>query len=272
MSKKKNSDEPEPTPEEFLAQALQISGNNLHLQVVEVLESAGWIVELSAYYTDDLTDKPREIDIYARKKIDVLSHFGDPVGSFSVYLFAECKYFSSEIAFRVQPAKKNREAIVLVGMRGFNEQLERFYTSHHYMTIRKVGKLYDAYDAAGAQPKTRASVFDGLTQSVKSLLSFRDKGLSMGVCYPAVIYSGIDGLYELEGSDIDLAGKTKETLSAFELNYAYRSSATNALLSDYFIIDFLHQSKLNDYLTILERDSQALAGCLTWELSRRNRQ
>jgi hypothetical protein len=55
-----------------LKDAIEHSGNSLHLEVVELLENEGWDPELAVYYCDDITDKPREIDIIATKEIPFL--------------------------------------------------------------------------------------------------------------------------------------------------------------------------------------------------------
>lgn len=45
------------------------SGNNLHLDVADFLKRKGWLVDISPYYCDEFTDRPREVDIIATRRI-----------------------------------------------------------------------------------------------------------------------------------------------------------------------------------------------------------
>ena len=70
------------------------------MKVAQFLEGKGWNVDISSYYLDDITNKPREIDIVARKRISMSERIFTPhEGDFDVFLFIECKHFSDEIAF-----------------------------------------------------------------------------------------------------------------------------------------------------------------------------
>ena len=41
------------------------SGNGFHARVVKLLRNDNWTVLVSPYYSDNFTDKPREIDVIA---------------------------------------------------------------------------------------------------------------------------------------------------------------------------------------------------------------
>ncbi len=71
-----------------LKNAIQKSGNNLHFKVLDFLQQSGWTADISCYYLDDATGKPREIDIIAKQKITLSeSVWSDNPRDFWVYLF-----------------------------------------------------------------------------------------------------------------------------------------------------------------------------------------
>ena len=184
---------------EELKNIIQKSGNNLHMQVSGLLENAGWEVEISSYYYDDTTNKPREIDLIARKKFFTHDMFGREVSHFYVCLFIECKYFKNDIAFWMQEANKNKifEAIILDG---FNKD-EVFGNNynHHYFSVvnstsKKLAKLFETKD--------QNEIFEAITRPVKSLVFFREHNLKLnGFYYPFVIYDGIPGFYLIKNND-----------------------------------------------------------------------
>ena len=100
-----------------LKKQIEKSGNNLHMEIVELLESNSWIVDLSSYYYDDTTDKPREIDVVAKKKFCAFEGQSpdDHRYYFHVFLFIECKYLTDEVAFRMHGTnpKSNEDAVII---------------------------------------------------------------------------------------------------------------------------------------------------------------
>src|SRR3990167_4184803 len=75
------------------------SGNRLHTQVVNLLRQEGWSVLVSPHYSDNFTEKPREIDIIAEKKFDVREFALGWLGTLDVRLFVECKYLNGKTVF-----------------------------------------------------------------------------------------------------------------------------------------------------------------------------
>src|SRR3989344_3087352 len=89
---------------------VEISGNRLHTQVVNLLRQEGWSVLVSPHYSDNFTEKPREIDIIAEKKFDVREIFNDWLGTLNVRLFVECKYLKGKSVFWFDAKDKERAA------------------------------------------------------------------------------------------------------------------------------------------------------------------
>ncbi len=259
-----------------LKKAIQESGNNLHLEIAEFLEKSNWEVDLSSYYCDDTTDKPREIDIIAKKEISVFEGKCPEDYRFWVYLFIECKCFKNEIAFRIcqNDLESSQSAII---SKGFNFNMKEIFnkTNHHYLRVDKIAKLYDTYkDKEGEKSereKTEEKVFQAITQPVKSLLFFRDNredknGISEKriLYYPMVIYrsipGGITGFYHIEQAKttneyLDKLKPTKNLI--FGLKYSYPRKilglAGTSFKIENFCVDFIHQKEFGEYLEMIEK-------------------
>ena len=90
---------------------IEQSGNNFHLEIVNLLRKNGWETEVSPYYYDDVDDKPREIDILAKKPIFVLK--GQEKPTYNVYLFIECKNLKEEVVFWPDDLNKDKSVVFL---------------------------------------------------------------------------------------------------------------------------------------------------------------
>lgn len=236
-----------------LKDLLEKSGNNLHLEVADILESKGWDIDLSSYYYDDTENKPREIDIIATRNEGVGSEAkgesGKPIDKFDISLYIECKYFTKDIAFRMLPIGGLEQAAALHLNELNKEELVDFlnreadYLKNHYFDTKSVGKLHDT--------EIETTVFNALTQPIKSLVFSKDgeDHIKLNKIYvPIVVYSGIDGIYPIQGSqDLDKLQPLQHL--PYGLNYAYRNVHTGFLKREYFIVDFVHKDIFNKFLT-----------------------
>lgn len=234
------------------------SGNNLHLEVADALKDKGWDVELSSYYYDDTTDKPREIDIVANRNEGVGSEAkgsqgGKVIDTFNVSLYIECKYFTKDVAFRMWPIGEQEQDAALHLNKITKGKFITFMnnnSSHHnsyYRSIKNVGKLHDT--------ENEKSVFDALTQPIKSLIFSKDDDGTINKIYiPVVVYTGIDGIYPIQGQDQNLDKLQPFEYLSYGLNYAYRSAHTGFLKREFFIVDFVHENLLSKYLIKIEKD------------------
>jgi hypothetical protein len=235
---------------ESLEKIIKNSGNYLHLHIVELLEKCDWKVDLSSYYYDDTNDKPREIDIVASKTIELKSFSSQnltiaPEG-FKLILFIECKYFKEEIAFHMRDYEGVDQArSIIVERMNKGEVLTDINNNHHYFNFKKIGKLYDC--------QISKDVFDAITQPIKSLTFFKARNLEMGFYYPVVVFSGIDGIYQLETNDAsDLQSIKSKKVVPFGVNYSYRSPISDTLETQLFNVDFVEESMLEGYLNTIE--------------------
>ncbi len=242
-----------------LKEAIKNSGNNLHSEIVEFLEKLEWQVELSVYYCDDITDKPREIDIIAIKKFSIYDGKCPEKYKFSVCLIIECKNFKNEIVFRVQQnnIQDNTEAIIFQEHNmGMQEILNKssLKQNHHYLSTDKIAKLYDASDK-----KTEGLIFEAITQPIKSLIFLKTRTQEKTIFYPFVVYKGIQGFYTIDKPDyrdeyLDSLEPTKNVI--FSLKYSYKilnPSPMTLFSSNYFCIDFVYQEKFGEYVNMIEK-------------------
>lgn len=241
---------------ENLKKIIKESGNNLHLSTADMLETMQWDVDLSSYYYDDTTNKPREIDIIAKKEIPIFNNWDEIIDKFNIFLFIECKCFKNELAFRVRKnrEKESREAIIIERM---NKKLlldeEGLFKNHHYLQTDFIGKLYDSLS------EDQAKVFNAITQPIKSLTFLKERRPEKGLYYPVVIYSGIDGLYEIREGDIkDLDSLNKIDNLTFGLNYSYRSVVSSELKTQHFYVDFIRKNRLEDYTDMILKEAEEL--------------
>ncbi len=239
---------------EKLIEKIKKSGNNLHLNVVSFLEKKGWEVDLSPYYCDERTDKPREIDIIANKPIRIFDESDKYL--LHICLFIECKHFKSESAFRVIPNDRDfaKDSIIIEGIdtpRSLKET--RLKDKHHYCTANVIAKLYDSEDKNDDK-----KIFEAVTQPLKSFVFFQNRLPPKAICYPMVVYSGIPGFYLIEGNNIDQKylkklKTTKEFLFGVKYSYKKPVSAPVPLYdSRCFIVDFVHQDGLGAFLDNIE--------------------
>ena len=77
-------------PKDKIKEIIDNSGNDLHQEIVDFLRSVGWEVKSSPYYNDPATNKPREIDIIAKKQFKA-TNWGahDNSGIITIRLFIE---------------------------------------------------------------------------------------------------------------------------------------------------------------------------------------
>ncbi|MDO8451530.1 MAG: hypothetical protein Q7S76_01540 [bacterium] len=222
-----------------LQQKILESGHNLHLRVASDLENEGWDVELASYYVDDLSDKPREIDIVAEMPFHGGSvSDGSLEEIFRTRLFIECKHFKTPIALRTLPIdiSEAHESIVTHTLGKTSSDI--WGDRHHYAKPR-VAKLWTTME------ERNDPFFDGLASTTKSLLYYLGTRASRGIFYPVLVYDGIDGMYEIQGSDLsnlESAPLVKRALVSF--NYAYNEVFTNKPRRRPLLIDVVHSDEL----------------------------
>ncbi len=242
-----------------LKNIIKESGNNLHLEVADSLKSWGWNVDLSAYYCDDITDKPREIDILAKKEVCVYNDEKCPDKcTFLFCLLIECKYFKNEIAFRSIENNLDESRAAILNQSFNIDTVEVFekdipkgkQLNHHYFAEKTIAKLYDTFK--NDKERTQDKVFQAITQPIKSLIFFKARLFHRTVFYPLVVYSGIPGFYVIKNRKNDLNKLKPIENIIFGIKYSYKANKFGHIRSDDFYINFIHQNKLKRHLKMIE--------------------
>lgn len=238
-----------------LKEAIQKSGNNLHFKVLNVLQKSGWLADISCYYLDDATGKPREIDIIAKQKI-ILSQFvwSNHPRDFWVYLFIECKHFDDEIALWMQNSSHKKELV-----KSTLESPDKLvHPQHHYHATDSLGKLYTT---AGKE----SDIFDAIIQPIKALVSFRQRESVRALYYPICIYEGVSGFDVIKNiEDLKNLDKLERTENALvEVNYSWRVIDNRPFpmpQQEYFAVDLCHIENLNKLMERIYAEAEFARG------------
>src|SRR4030043_1429892 len=118
------------------------SGNTFHCKVLKYLQDKGWTVLISPYYNDNVSSKPREIDLIAEKAFDAKDRFKGFLGTVNVKLFVECKYISQKTVFWFHD-KDKQKAEELVTQTTPLPPDNTYTAKHHYLgEVDRVAKLF----------------------------------------------------------------------------------------------------------------------------------
>lgn len=232
------------------------SANQMHFDVAALLEDGGWEVEISPYYIDDLTDRPREIDIIARKEIPLtgagLNFISNGLQKFWVVLFIECKHLKEPAVFWMHKNTKAVNALVISNYDA-GEMVGGAKNKFHYFSFgEKVGKLFDTN---GRDKETL--LFNGLTQPIKSLLFYKARMPLNGVYYPIMVYDGQDSLYTNEGN-------TRNML--MHINYSYKNPSGSSDSRDFYV-DIIHKDELGNFLDkTLSQELEEMNQKISWSV------
>jgi hypothetical protein len=266
-----------------IKQIVEKSGNSFHSRVVKLLRDEGWSVLVSPYYSDNFTEKPREIDIIAEKKFDVKDFISDWLGTLNVRLFIECKYINNDIVFWFdnKDVRKATERIMHdTGMEDPSKNIT--IQQHHYYADISVAKLF-------ASEKTRSEDNDVISKAINQNLNatvyyrnkrdlkiveasprgYIDKVLKL-VYYPLIVVNSFDNFHYTTIGDDDEVKPITEPFP-LEVNYAYTDKDRNGH-NEYFLIDVINIEKLPEFLkTTIQSDASVISVKII-EDERENRQ
>lgn len=133
------------------------SGNTFHGNVLRYFQDHGWEVLISPYYNDNISNKPREIDLIAEKSFELRDNFNEFFGTVNVKLFIECKYISQKTVFWFHDKDKQKAEDLVVETTPMppNNSITR---KHHYIeSSASVAKLF-ADERKKNQQTTRCSI------------------------------------------------------------------------------------------------------------------
>jgi len=241
---------------------IEKSGNNFHYQVVNFLRNKDWFVSISPYYNDNMTGKPREIDIVAEKEFDVKKEFGRFKGTLNVKLFIECKYINKPTVFWFD--KRDKEKAIKRIVRDTPLKLpnqNNWINEHHYLEGDKVAKLFASYlDKA----QDNEPIYKALSQSLNAMVYYRSnhsiipdeklKGNTLkNLKYPLIICNSFKNFFEINSTDSRGYSEVNDNFQ-LEINYAYLDNDKHTI-TDYFLIDIIgfEDKKFDAFLEKLEQ-------------------
>jgi hypothetical protein len=247
---------------------LNQSGHSFHSRVVKRLRDLGWSVTVSPYYSDNFTDRPREIDLIAEMAFPVRHTVLGIDGDIVVRLFIECKYIPSTTVFWFD-AKDMDQAIrrVSTDIGVKSPHLRNFSKRHHHLASDPVAKLFSTGQGRGDDNEAMAKA---INQILHALIYYRHRNVvdreHMGEVlaspyFPVIVVNSFEHLHGTKMSD---SSATIPVLEPFQLevNYAYKDEAHAR--NEYFLIDVVSLEKLQAFLESIRKDDvEAVVGSLT---------
>ncbi len=252
------------------------SGNEFHYQVVKYLRDKGWEVQVSPYYNDNATDKPREIDLVAEYAHDVYSFGTKWLGTINVKLFIECKYINEETVFWFD--NKNRNEAVSRAMRDTGmshpNQNGNIDNLHYLSGNEKVAKLFSSKPDKSSENET---FYKAINQSLNAFVYLRSSPtlyedgnpkssqIKLRINYPVIVCSNFDKLYYKDVTEEDDKIENIDGNFQLELNYAYLSSDRQSH-QEYFLIDVVSFEKIEEFLSVIQEDIKIVSSDLVFRL------
>ena len=233
---------------------IEKSGNGFHLKVAKHLESLDWEVTVGQYYADPVSEKPREIDIYARKRFRI----GDSEEKLTVRLFIECKYVPDEnVLWFVKKDMKKAKALVSENQvfRDCTDQqlmvMEDFKTKpHHYLTGGEVAKL-------NAKTGNTDIIYDGMNGSLHGLIALEHHEYqSYQLNYPMIVLNSFDKVFKATGDDTNPYEKIEDN---FQLGADYSYMVKDHQVNKYFLIDIVSFDQIDAFLGELRKTDVQIA-------------
>lgn len=246
------------------------SGNTFHCKVLKYLQDKDWTVLISPYYNDNVSSKPREIDLIAEKAFDARGRIGEFLGTVNVKLFIECKYISQNTVFWFHEKDKQKAEELVTQTTPL--RTDNIYTKkHHYLGgVGSVAKLFADERKKSAENEM---FYKALNQSLNAMVYYRNKEsiiklpndrngyILKTVNYPVIVCNSFENIYRVEiDTDADPLNITENF--QLEVNYAYMTS-NGSNKNEYFLIDILNFDWFDSFLEKIEVD----AGLVSYFLS-----
>ncbi len=253
---------------------MEKSGNGFHSRVVKLLREQEWAVLVSPYYSDNFTDKPREIDVISEKPFGVYD-FSDNLGSLNIRLFIECKYINGDTVFWFDNKDKERAIERIMADTGMEHPHRNInIQEHHHFSDVPVAKLFSSEKSRSEESEL---VNKAINQNLNALVYYRNRrDLMPGnpdtynqvlrrVSYPIIVVNSFEHFFRTEMSDD--TGNVEPITEPFQLevNYAYIDKERSGH-NEYFLIDVVSIDTLPEFLSMLEKkDIKAIREKLAWD-------
>ncbi len=232
------------TPVEIIKE----SGHTLHTEVVGLLKARNYKVEISPYYVDGHTDKPREVDIIATKRIKSEGYSNVECD----LIFAiDCKYLDEHTVFWMFENEKPHHALKI----GSNPESVISYVGElafTYFQVTKVARLFKN----GAKSHGDVSgdpIFKACSQAIHGTIFARQQSRQRNLIFPIVI---LDGPGKIFFSD-NLQEEKRSALVHIDYSFYPDRTAENATREPFYVW-FVKKDHLNEICDIGEKESKSL--------------
>lgn len=233
------------------------NGNNHHAKVVSKFRSLGWQTLVSPYYSDNFTDKAREIDVIVEKDYDINDI--DRIDPLRVRFFLECKYIAQETVlwFDSKDMHRTRELVDSV----FNAETSRKYpykvNSYHYGDDAPVAKLFGS---KGGRAEENEVLSKAINQCLNAYIYYRNETtaptprggwLSSTLSYPVIVCNSFEKFRKASMSDSSAPLESIIEPFQLEVNYAYLDSEKKPK-NEFFLIDVITIDHIDEYIKKIE--------------------
>lgn len=241
------------------------SGNNFHCKVINYFEKKGWYALVSPYYTDNVSDKPREIDLVVEKAFPYENSFDAIYGTINVKLYIECKFIPQLNVFWFSE-KDIKRTEKLVAERTPHVENNIYKNDYHYLKDKgKVAKLFAGENNRNIENEV---IFKALNQSLNAMVYHRDSEsiipevndrpqyILHTVEFPLIVCNSFEKFVQTDIKSFDDPKKITENFQ-LEVNYAYMN-LNKKTVSEFFLIDVIDFNKLDDFLKVIDHDVKSI--------------
>lgn len=244
---------------------IESSGNSFHSKVTNYLRSKGWYTLVSPYYMDNAANKPREIDLVAEKAFVYEPEWGE-VGTINIKLFIECKYIPKKVVFWFDEKNMTQTEKWVVENTSLTEN-NTYTNKHHYISTNpKVAKLFASDTNKSIENDV---IYKALNQSLNAMVYHRNSQTIIPkkknsysypiletIELPIILCNSFQNFFRVEMDSQNSYIKIQDNFQ-LEVNYAYMNS-NNKNIDEYFLIDVIDFSNLDDFLNLLKIDIEAI--------------
>lgn len=232
------------------------SGNLFHSKVMKMLHDYEWTTLISPYYQDNISGKPREIDIVAEKNFFLdRSASGNIPGYVCVRLYIECKYISQTTVFWLHEKDLTKAIELITSTTPCKENIKNAQ-KHHYYSQTYIAKLFGSIKNKDADSEV---FYKALNQCLNATIYYR-KGPPLisedytelaRLNYPVIMCNNFDKLYYTV-MDHPEDPKPLDKNFLLEVNYAQSGDTTHK--NEYFLIDTIDFNKFDEFINIIKQD------------------
>ena len=251
---------------------LERSGNAFHFRVANYLKQKGWENRISPYYLDNISNKPREIDLIVEKSWHNHDDFNINVcGTINIKLFIECKYLANKTTVFWFAPKDNQAAIKLALRTGHLRPQHEALCDYHYTSGHKSVAILFETTGGGSNNQERDPFYKALNQSLHAMTALRYEGsiirpktrqeklarIVINPQQPVIICNSFKNLFKVELTSPSNLESITDSYFQLEVNY-FHIKADGRRVSEYFLIDVVDFSKVDDYLAVLDKNIAAI--------------